>query len=331
MSFSAFTHLLIYDKCSNQQQETRTMTKFEKYIYDHLHILRLITQFAALAFLFVIPALNKYGFNEIIGTFYSMSIGNLDIVDPALMLQHILLTKEIYFPLLLAGIIPLILTLLFGKVFCSWICPFNLIAEYSDKIRKLLRPKTTKGYNKNPKPHYYWLIFGIIITIVAISGIPIITLISFPGLLSGQIADLVFFGTLGIEIIAIVIILLIEIFFKPRFWCKYACPVGATLGLLRAKHTLTIQYNAQICAENCPVDKKKKSICNNACPIDLNPIQPGIYPYCTNCGECISACQNKGEKALSFTFNYDEKTREYQPNIIKQPKIDQTRRISYGN
>jgi len=297
------------------------MTKFEKYIYDHLHILRRLSQISALAFLFVIPALNRYGFNEVIGTFYSMSLGNLDIVDPALMLQHILLTKEIYFPMLLAGVIPLIITLLFGKVFCSWICPFNLFAEFTDELRKIIRPATTKGFNKNPKPHYYWLVYGFIVTIVAISGLPIITLISFPGLLSGQIADFVFFGTLGIEIIAIVIILLIEIFLKPRFWCKYACPVGATLGLLRSKHTLTIQYNAQICTENCPIDKKKKSICNNACPIELNPRQFRIYPYCTNCGECISACQNKGEKALTFTFNYDKGASVLHPNIIKEGGI----------
>ncbi len=307
------------------------MTKFEKYIYDHLHVLRRLSQFFALALLFVIPALNKYGYNELIGTFYSMSIGNLDIVDPALVLQHILLTKEIYFSLLLAGIIPLIITLLFGKVFCSWMCPFNLLAEFTDKIRKTIRPKTTKGFNKNPKPHYHWLIYGIIISIIAISGLPIITLISFPGLLSGQIADLVFFGTLGVEIIAIVAILLIEIFFSQRFWCKFACPVGATLGLIRAKHTLAIQYNAQICAENCPVDKKKKSICNSACPVELNPRQMGIYPYCTNCGECIYACQNKGEKAITFTFSYNQEAQTLNPNLIKPIKIDQTRRISYGS
>jgi len=328
------------EKARNEKQTTsnqklvsssQNMTKFEKYLYKHLHLLRRTTQIAAISFLFVIPILNKYEYNEIIGTFYSISIGNLDIVDPALMFQHILLTKSIYFPLLLAGIIPLIIALIFGKVFCSWVCPFNLFAEYGNKLRQVIKPIIKKGYNRNPKPHYYWLIFGSIITIVAISGLPIITLISFPGLISGQIADLVFFGTLGIEIIAILLIIVFEIIYKPRFWCKFVCPVGATLGLIRYKHSLAIQYNAQICTENCPVDKKSKSICNNACPVDLNPRQLGIYPYCTNCGECIAACQNKGEKAISFTFNYDDKIRIYHPKILKQSEINKTRRISYGN
>jgi ferredoxin-type protein NapH len=307
------------------------MTKFEKFLYKHIHFLRRFVQLATLAFLFLVPALNKYQYNVIIGTFYSISIGNLDIVDPALMFQHILLTKSIYFPLLLAGIIPLIIALIFGKVFCSWVCPFNLFAEYTDKIRKFLEKDKKIRFNKNPKPHYYWFIFGFIISFVAISGLPIITLISFPGLISGQIADLVFFGTIGIEIIIILLIVTLEIFFKPRFWCKFACPVGATLGLLRYNHSLAIQYDAKICAENCPTDKKLKSLCNSACPIELNPRQLGIYPYCINCGECIAACQNKGEKAISFTFNYDEKKRIYHPKKIIESNINETRSISYGN
>jgi ferredoxin-type protein NapH len=158
------------------------MTPFEIYIYTRLHVLRRIVQFLALAFIFVIPILNMLGFRQIIGTFYSISIGNLDIIDPALMLQTIFLTKEIYFPLLLAGIIPLILTLIFGKVFCGWVCPFNLIAEYTDKLRRKIRPGSVKISNSNPKVHYYWLVFGTFVMLMTVSGIPIITLISMPGL-----------------------------------------------------------------------------------------------------------------------------------------------------
>ena len=101
------------------------MTPFEINIYTRLHFMRRLVQFLAMSFIFVIPILNMLGIRQIIGTYYSISIGNLDIIDPALMLQTIFLTKEIYFPLLLAGIIPLILTLIFGKVFCGWVCPVD--------------------------------------------------------------------------------------------------------------------------------------------------------------------------------------------------------------
>jgi len=162
--------------------------------------------------------------------------------------------------LLLAGIIPLILTLIFGKVFCGWGCPFNLIAEYTDKLRRKIRPGSVKIQNSNPKVHYFWLVFGTIVMLMAVSGIPVITLISMPGLISAHVADLVFFSTIGIELSVVLIILLIEVFYKERFWCKFACPVGATLAFLRAKHTLSIYYDAKICSDQCPVDKFKLSL-----------------------------------------------------------------------
>ena len=113
---------------------------------------------------------------------------------------------------------------------------------------------------------------------------------------------------IGIELSLVLVILLIEELYKERFWCKFACPVGATLAFLRAKHTLSIHYDAKICSEQCPVDKFKLSLCNSACPLNLNPRlinekQNNIYPYCFNCGECVDACQNKGSEAIFFTFH----------------------------
>ena len=282
------------------------MTRFEKHFYKHINRYRRFSQVLAVFFIFLIPVLNKWDIRIVTGTFYSLSLGKLDIVDPALVLQTLLLTKELHFPLLLAGMIPLIFTLFFGKVFCSWICPFNFLAEYADKVHQKIRPQPIGIKNHNPKPHYFWLVFGSIVTIVAISGIPFITLISMPGLISGQVADLVFYGAIGVELGLVVIILLLEIFFWPRFWCKYACPVGAALALFRGKNTLSIQYDAHICADKCPVNYKKVSLCNDACPLHLNPRQKGLYPYCYNCGACIEACYNKGGKSIWFTFHPQE-------------------------
>ncbi len=243
------------------------------------------------------------------GTFYSIKIGNLDLMDPALMFQYILLNKQMYFAILLSGGIPLIIALLFGKVFCGWVCPYNLIAEFADKLRKVIRPKTTSPRNKNPKPQYYWFVFGAIVTIMAISGIPVITFISFPGLISAHIADYVFYGAIGFELLIVLLVILLEIFVVPRFWCKYACPVGATLALLRNKHTLSIQYDVKACADNCPVNLRKETVCNAACPVNLNPRKDGIYPYCLNCGACIQACYDTGGKAISFTFHPQKKSK----------------------
>ncbi len=273
------------------------MTAFEKFIYEHLHTLRRIVQFGTIVFVVLVPIFNKWGYNQVIGTFYSISIGHLEIVDPALVVQSILLTREIHFPLLLAGFIPLLLALFLGKVFCSWVCPFNLLAEWGDRIRKRIRPSLAKEDHLNPRAHHYWLIYGSILSVVAIFGLPLITLISLPGLITGQIADLLFFGTLGFEILFVFLILILEVFFAPRFWCKYACPVGATLALLRTKKTLKIKFEPG----KCIYAQTKRLPCQVVCPLQLNPMRIDIYPYCYNCGECVDACRKEGQ-ALNFTL-----------------------------
>lgn len=274
------------------------MTRFEEYFYKHLHLLRRISQWAAVALIFLIPFLNRHGYHELIGTFYSIRIGHLDLMDPALMFQTILLTKHIPFSALLAGTLPLILALVLGRVFCSWVCPYNLLAEYVAKLRKLIFPQKKYFLNHNPKPHWYWIVFGLVVITLMVLGIPLITLTSFSGLLSSEAADLVLNGTIGIEILLVLIVILLEFFVAPHFWCKYACPVGATLALFRYRHTMHVHFDPK----GCTCDSIKSLPCNSVCPLNLDPRHEDIYPYCYNCGECIYSCHRHHGKSLSFSF-----------------------------
>lgn len=274
------------------------MKKLKKYLYNHLHVFRRTVQLGTILFLVAIPLFNKFGCHWINGTFYSLSIGSLFIADPAIVLQTILLTKSIYIPLITAIIIPVILALLFGKMFCSWMCPFHLISEWTEKLRRIIRP-FEKRKNTNPKQIKYWVVFGIILIFLTITGIPIITLISMPGLISSQIADGLLYKTIGIELLFIAAILTIEVLFAPRFWCKYACPVGGTLALVNTKHTLKISYDPQRCAKCREI---KENPCNQVCSLHLNPKSQNIYPFCNNCFECVNTCNEVGCKALKITF-----------------------------
>ncbi len=287
------------------------MTRFELSFYKHLHFYRRLTQWLALFFIFLVPFLNRHGYHQIIGTFYSIRIGQMDLMDPALMFQTIVLSKQVSWEIIIAGMVPIILAFLLGKVFCSWVCPYNLLAEYVAKWRKRLFPKKKYVLNRNPKAHLYWTILGAIFTILMILGIPLITLVSFPGLLSSQAADLILNGTLGVEIFLVLVVLLLEFFVAPHFWCKYACPVGATLALFRNKHTLHIHFDPQ----GCTCDSVRDLSCNQACPLGLDPRHADIYPYCYNCGECIYSCHQHHGKSLSFSFRSQDKKNAFQPNI----------------
>ncbi len=274
------------------------MKNNKPYILTHLHVFRRIVQIVTIVFIVLVPLLNKQGYHGIIGTFYSISFGALDIVDPALLIQSILLTKSFYLSLIIAAIIPILLAALFGKVFCSWGCPFNFLSELTELLRKKVK-KIDYVKNTIPKTRNYWIVYGSILLLVIVTGVPIITLISMPGLITSQITDSIMFNTVGIEIFLVLIIILMEVFFAPRFWCKYACPVGATLALFHNKRSLRINYNSKHC-DNCTVTKDR--VCNINCPLNLNPRDEDIYPFCNNCMECIDICQKNG-KALSISFN----------------------------
>jgi len=186
----------------------------------------------------------------------------------------------------------------FGKVFCSWICPYNFLAEFTEKFRKIIKPSDTHK-NTNPNPQYYWIIFGIILILLTITGVPVITLISMPGLITSQIADGILYNLVGIEVLLVVLLLFLEVFIAPRFWCKYACPVGATLSTVKTKHALKIKYNPKDCAK---CSEKKENPCNQVCPLYLNPKSSKIYPYCNDCFECVTTCNDVGCQALKITF-----------------------------
>ncbi len=292
----------------------------EAFIQRHITILRRSVQWAAVILIILIPLLNRWGYHELTGTYYSISLWNLDIIDPAMMVQTILLSKEATFVLLLAGFIPLLFAFFFGKVFCSWMCPYNLIAEYATRLKSIFKRDRDERHNINPKMHYYWFILGAILSVIAVSGLPLIAFISLPGLISSQLSDLLFSGTIGIEIALVFLILVLEQAGGKRFWCKYVCPVGAMLAVPRWRRTLDIHYEPRRCQVQCSRDKQSFA-CNVACPLDLDPRQRGIHPYCYNCGACVEVCQQSGSGALSFTFG----TVRSKPVVLKgRPKGDNT-------
>jgi ferredoxin-type protein NapH len=211
------------------------------------------------------------------------------------------LNREILFSVLILALIPVIIAFAAGKVFCSWICPYNLIAEWADRLRRRIRPSSVRTQNSNPRTWIYWGILAGIIVIVILTGIPLITFISMPGLISAQTSDLILAGELGIELALVPAVLIIEVFVLERFWCRFACPVGSTLAIFRTPRTLSVSYEGKKCQFQCS-GSASRSVCNEACPVQLNPKRSGLYPYCYNCGACIEACQTHGGSALQFRF-----------------------------
>jgi len=110
--------------------------------------------------------------------------------------------------------------------------------EFIPFIKRKLKIKSKPvKYNEN-LPHrtnkirFLTIVFAIFIA--GIAGIPLLNLVSAPGIISSQALVLIKFHYLTFEIVFIVILLFLE-FFYPKFWCRFFCPQGIFLSLFRIK------------------------------------------------------------------------------------------------
>ena len=88
---------------------------------------------------------------------------------------------------------------------------------------------------------------------------------------------------------------------KPRFWCRYICPLGGLLGLLSRRPALRLENNADLCRD-C-------GKCSLACPAAAQPDVRGEWlpTECYACWNCVDACSSG---ALKFKWEVPWKTPE---------------------
>lgn len=225
------------------------------------------------------------------GTLWSMKIGPVDWTDPLAGAEAIVASKTIHPPLILSIAAPLILTLLLGKVFCSWMCPGYVLFEIGTSLRKLLKFLEVSPANVSfsYKNKYIFLIVGLIF--VAFISMPIFALIYPPAIISRIFHAWVFGTPLAGMLILISVILGFEVFVSPRWWCKTFCPGGAMYGMIGFKRLMRVKLNKDACT-NC-------GICQKKCPIGLDPVNESEAIECDNCGVCIAPCP---ENSLSYAI-----------------------------
>ena len=235
--------------------------------------------------LVVTPLLNCYlDWNFVQGWYQSIGIGDLWVVSPLEGLESLLVTRQAYGPLLVGMLLPLLVALLLGRVFCSWICPISFLSECLDRGRALFGLKKTKDRWQLVK-RILWLSLGLELLLTLVLGAPVFVFLSPPGLVGRQLMTLVFFHSLQIEALIILLILLLHLLTR-RFYCRYLCPLGGLLALLGSRRRLRL-VNRQ---EGCTACGR----CDRSCPLGLTPSTgQGESAYCWNCGSCIDSCAHR--------------------------------------
>ena len=204
----------------------------------------------------------------------------------------------------LFGII-ITLTLLFGRFYCSTICPFGILQEFIAFIRG--KKKNTSHGNFGFK----YLIAGLTFGTLFGGSVLFIRYVD-PYTIFGSAVSLSIFG-----IIAVLIILPL-VFFKNRLFCTNICPVGAVLGLI-SKLSLNKIYidencvKCGICANNCPSGCIIKTPHPNPLPQGARELKVKFNPKRRDFVWGIGALAILGAgyaAGLNFTKNLAKKVRD---------------------
>ncbi len=217
------------------------------------------------------------------GLFYPLPF--LDVQLTAL-LQRVLIDFSLFAGILLAGLF--IITLLFGRVYCSTLCPLGLYQEF---LMLLFRRKVTVQKSRPYKYFLAALVFGALF-----GGTAYLVRLIDPYTLFGSAVSGAWLG------LAVLAVLTVLVWFKGRLFCANICPVGAVLGLI-SKHALNKIYiendkcvSCGLCASKCPVgciDFKNKTVDNETC---------------IKCFKCLGGCHRSSihyglQKAPAPSFN----------------------------
>jgi len=264
---------------------------------------RTIQILVALVFI-LIPWLNSRHISFVYGNFLSFNLAGFPLADPLAVLQITIKNAYLSADLIIGALVALIIALFLGTVFCSWICPFGLLSDFSQSISRLLMPKAK---NTRDMPFDGFKI-KIVLFLAGLAGFlifsttPVLNQFSMPAWYSRIFQFIFTQNHFSLATVFILFVLMVEIFLKKRLWCRYVCPQSVLLilvKLLNSKKRLKVDFKAEKCLD--PL--KGKEPCINACNLGLDPkhLADNLETECNNCGDCIVACKQFGQ-ALKYRF-----------------------------
>ena len=201
------------------------------------------------------------------------------------------LAKLQFLPALLAlnlavVIVLIVLTLIFGRAYCSIICPLGIMQDGISHISSMRKGKKARF---RWSPEVKWLRYSILalFIIALVAGLTSVSALLAPYSAFGRIATSLFQPVLPTAIIAGVTLLVVGIlaWIGGRTYCNTVCPVGTVLSFFSRFSLLRPVIDADKCRNCRACEHKCKASCIN---IDNHEID---YSRCVDCFNCLDSCR----------------------------------------
>ncbi len=238
------------------------------------------------------------------------------------------------------GFITLGISILLGRVFCGWVCPFGAIFDFYGAILRKLQINF-----EGPSPwffrmKYYLLtcilifaIFGGVSPLMGLDPIVIVSRVAAAVInpfirTSGEIFWEAGAGAhnyanfINVSTLLLFLVIMVGTTKVSRIWCRTACPLGAYLAVISRHAVLRREtsgcVHCNICSNHCPtgaIDFKNAEIynesecikcfaCSQECPVDANyfTFKNPIPSVVPDVYQPVSLERRQFIAAASFTF-----------------------------
>lgn len=265
-----------------------------------------------------------------------------------------MLAGRVLISLFYLSIITLLITFIFGRVWCGWICPLGTVLEWISPKKKIKKSGFSKQPDKNLRKIKYLILVAILV--LAVIGNQSLLFLDPNTIFTRSVAGAIFpamrSAILAIEnflyqykniwpvldeihtvlivplfhnsqamfiasfpIFLFLLLLILLNWSVERFWCRYLCPLGGMLGWL-SRFALLRREVSQPC-NAC-------GLCSTHCPTGTIDPQAGFRSDPAECIVCTNCLQNCNQGKVTFHWQF----KHWQ--IAAKQSYDPSRREALG-
>ena len=205
-------------------------------------------------------------------------------------------------------------TVLFGRYFCGWACAFGALGDWVYKFSQFVQTKLKKKLPKMSEKairifsygKYVVLLLIVLLCFWSKEGAVIIGKKS-PWTVFSMFRNLRFSISGYAIALVLLVLIIIGMAFKERFFCQFLCPMGAVFSLLPTIPFFALKRNK----DNCP---PKCNACKMNCPVNIKMNDGTLREgESIRCSRCSGICPRGN---LSTVFG-KLKGNELAPDLIR--------------